>query len=1003
VLDQLPVGVAIAEAPSGRLLMHNAEAVRLLGHPLLTSIDYTGYVQYGALHHDGRPYAPEEYPLARALLGDCIVQHEDMLYRRGDGLLTTLSVNAAPVHDEQGRMVAAVSTFQDIAQQWRLEQTLRESEARLAATFRVSPVAMAITLENDERILDVNERFLDLAGRARADVIGRKPTDIGLWLPSKDRARVLEVLQRDGFVRDLDVEVCGRGDGRRMLLSLERLQLAGAHCLLTALYDINDRVRAEVALRESEALLRAVIDHAGVSIWAIDTERRLTMVNASYVQNQREYLGNDGGAQVVLGEQLPSEWVPQPMRDQMQALYEQALGGEAVLDESVTWTSSGEMRSWETALNPIINVEGRVLGVTCFSRDVTERKMQEKQLRAAEECFRLFIEHVPAAVAMFDRQMHYLAVSRRWMQDYSLRDEVIGRSHYDVFPEVPERWKVIHRRAMAGAVERSDEDLFVRADGSREWLKWEVRPWYDSAGAIGGIVVFSEDITARTAAEDALQQSEALYRAIARNLPDAAVLVVGPDLRYLVAEGAAVALLGLTGEPIEGRTPAEVLDVETAARAEAHFRRALAGEEITTEIAHTGRTLWTHYAPLRDEAGQVRAAMALVLDITARKRLEAQLLQAQKMESIGQLAGGIAHDFNNLLTGIGGFAELALSDLPPDSPTAEDLMEIKRSTKRAAELTHQLLAFARRQHLEMHPLNLNLLVANLETLLRRLLGEHIRLVTRLQPELWHVVADPGQIEQVVVNLAVNARDAMPDGGVLTIETTNLELDPSVVQGQANLSAGAYVQLAVSDTGAGIAPEVRPHLFEPFFTTKPAGQGTGLGLATSYGIVKQHGGGIWIYSEVGHGTVVKIFLPRGNGGVVAEQQYEPSASLQRGTETVLLAEDEPAVRMLAARILRSCGYTVLEAGDGLEAVQVARSYAPQTIHLLLSDVVMPQMSGPAAATEVRALHPGIRVVFMSGYTELVRGPRDALKANELLIQKPFSPADLAARVRAALDR
>lgn len=872
VLAQLPVGVAIAEAPSGQLLMHNAEAVQLLRHPLLESADYTGYARYGALHPDGRPYQPQEYPIARALLGQDVIRHEDMIYRRGDGTLTTFAVNAAPIHDHRGQLIAVVSTFHDIAHQRELEAALRESEARFAAAFHVSPVAMVVSTAAEGRILDANMRFLTLFGREREAIIGQPSPAIEMWIDPADRARAMELLQRDGHVHDWEVVIQGAGGTpRHVLLSVELLQLADTLCLLTALYDITDRVCAEAALRESE------------------------------------------------------------------------------------------------------------------------------------ERFRLFIAHTPAAVAMLDRELRYLAVSRRWMENYDLQDEIIGRSHYEVFPELPERWKAIHQRSLAGAVERSNEDSFVRADGFVDWLKWEVRPWYDSAGAIGGIIIFSEDITAHKRAAAAIQQSEALYHAIAHSLPDAAVFVVDHDVRYLLAEGPGVALLGLSQDELVGSTPQEVLDMATAPQAMAHFRQALAGEEVILEQTYVERIWWTHYTPLRDDDGQIWAAMALVLDVTARKRLEEQLLQAQKMESIGQLAGGIAHDFNNLLTAISGYAELALGDLPSNAPTRSDLAEIQKATDRAAALTRQLLAFSRRQRLETRILNLNDLVSDLEQLLRRLIGEHIQLVTAPAPDLGLVLVDPGQIERVLVNLAVNARDAMPEGGTLTITTANVELDPHSVHGHVDLPAGPYVLLVVSDTGTGIPPELRPHLFEPFFTTKPPGAGSGLGLATCYGIVTQHGGAIWLYSEVGHGTVVKIYLPRDGATTASPRQPAPAAVLPEGHETVLLAEDEPAVRAMAVRVLRACGYTVLEAANGAEALQVAAAHAPQPIHLLLSDVVMPHMGGPAAAEQLRAWHPTLRVLYMSGYTGMAGAWQTIAARDEPLIQKPFSPSDLAVAVRAALDR
>ncbi len=642
--------------------------------------------------------------------------------------------------------------------------------------------------------------------------------------------------------------------------------------------------------------------------------------------------------------------------------------------------------------------------VAALEAELAAAREAHTQLRGNQGRFQLFITQAPTAVAMFDREMRYLAVSRRWMQDFHLQEAVIGRSHYQVFPEIPERWKAIHRRCLAGAVERSDEDAFVRADGSTDWIRWEVRPWYDAAGAVGGIVVFSEDITAQKQAEQGLQRSEALYRAIARNLPDAGVLVVGPDLRYLLAEGPAIARLGLSRAQLEGYSPEQVFEPEAAAKALHGFRTALDGQELAIERVYADHVLWTSYVPLRDEHGQVQFAMALILDITERRRLETQLLQAQKMESVGQLAGGIAHDFNNLLTAIGGYAELVLGALGPDDPSRADLVEIQRATERATSLTRQLLAFARRQRLAMRSLDLGELVRNLERLLRRLIGEQIQLVVRVEPGLGQVLADPGQIEQVLVNLAINARDAMPGSGTLTIELDNIDLGERFAYGYVDLAAGAYVMIAVSDSGVGIPPEIQPHLFEPFFTTKPPGQGSGLGLATSYGIVKQHGGAIWVSSEVGRGTAVKIYLPRHHAPPADQRPAEELGQLPSGSETVLLVEDEPAVRALAARVLRACGYTVIEAADGEAAVRAAQQHAPEPLHLLISDVVMPHLGGPETAAQIRAIYPNIAVLFMSGYTGIdPAGSCEMPEPDAPLIQKPFSAGVLANAVRIGLGR
>jgi len=372
----------------------------------------------------------------------------------------------------------------------------------------------------------------------------------------------------------------------------------------------------------------------------------------------------------------------------------------------------------------------------------------------------------------------------------------------------------------------------------------------------------------------------------------------------------------------------------------------------------------------------------------------------QKMEAIGQLAGGVAHDFNNLLTVINGFGELLAVRLEPTDPRRALVEEILKAGERAAALTQQLLAFSRRQVMVVQVVDLNEVVADTERMLRRLIGEDVELITLPDPELGRVRADPRQLQQVILNLAVNARDAMPHGGKLTIETANVELDETYARQHAAITPGAYVMLAVSDTGHGMDAETRSRIFEPFFTTKEQGKGTGLGLAMVYGIVKQSNGDIWVYSEPGQGTTFKLYFPRVDD---AERPAPPGApqEIPHGTETILLVEDEPQVRALARRVLEACGYTVLEAARGDEALQCCQQHA-EPIHLLLTDVVMPGMGGPAVARLMARVHPEIKVLYMSGYTDAAVARHGMLEAGAALLQKPFTPTTLAQQVRRVLD-
>jgi hypothetical protein len=411
---------------------------------------------------------------------------------------------------------------------------------------------------------------------------------------------------------------------------------------------------------------------------------------------------------------------------------------------------------------------------------------------------------------------------------------------------------------------------------------------------------------------------------------------------------------------------------------------------------------WRHVtchatAGSRDGEGVATEVVGVMLDRTEEKRLEEQFRQAQKMEAIGRLAGGIAHDFNNLLTVISNFGEFVLQRLKTGTGVHDDMQEVLKASRRAEKLTGQLLAYSRRRPVAPTVLNVNEVVSDVDKMLRRLIGDGIELKADLAPNLWNVRIDAGGLEQVLVNLAINARDAMPNGGRLSIETGNADVGEEYVLSKGpDVPAGQYVVISVTDNGSGMDAETRARLFEPFFTTKEQGKGTGLGLATCYGIVKQAGGFIWVYSEPNHGTSFRVLLPRETSGT--QTSHEPTHSEKmRGTETLLVVEDEEPVRNLVARLLSMLGYTILEAADAATALQIAES-SKTPIHAVLTDIVMPDLNGPQLVQELSRLHPAMKAVYMSGYT------RGAIEMDEtvVLVQKPFSPKDLARKVREALD-
>ena len=507
-------------------------------------------------------------------------------------------------------------------------------------------------------------------------------------------------------------------------------------------------------------------------------------------------------------------------------------------------------------------------------------------------------------------------------------------------------------------------------------------------------------------AAERLRRSEAEHRSliehaplgIFRVTPEGQPLTANPALLRMVGYGSAEelprpdVLSGLFADPEERQRLRTQLQTSEAAAFETRWKRR-DGTIITVRV---------NVRMVRGAGEAVEFYEGMVEDVSEQRLLEAQFRQAQRLEAVGRLAGGVAHDFNNILTAITGYSDLLLDDLAPDDPKRPDVKEIKAAAARAAALTRQLLAFSRKQVLQTRVLDLNAVVRGLETMLRRLLGEDVRLEVALGLDLGAVRADPGQIEQVVLNLAVNARDAMPEGGRLTLETANVSLDEEYARAHPGASAGPHVLLAVSDTGTGMDEATRSRLFEPFFTTKAVGKGTGLGLSTVYGIVKQSGGSIWVYSEPGRGATFKIYLPRVDAPVEEPLAVRAPAPVRGGHETVLLAEDDAGVRDVVASTLEQKGYRVLRASDGQVALELARALT-DSIALLITDIVMPGRTGRELAETLGAERPGLKVLYLSGYTDDAVVRHGVLEAGVPFLQKPFTPAALAAKVRDLLDR
>ncbi|HWR51236.1 MAG TPA: PAS domain S-box protein [Bryobacteraceae bacterium] len=637
----------------------------------------------------------------------------------------------------------------------------------------------------------------------------------------------------------------------------------------------------------------------------------------------------------------------------------------------------------------------------------TERQYRlARAVRAGEEQYRLVTESVPVLISSFDnngRCRFANLAHESWFG--APAGELVGKTVAEILGEDVARRIRERKDRLAERLQVSFDAEITTASGSKRQVSATCVPQVSEDSAFDGYYLVATDITDRKRAETELRRSQARL-ARAQSIAHIGSWELDLSTMQFQCSDEACRILDLPCDD-KTRVPSEqVMDRVSPRdrdRVEAVIVKALqTGSAVDLEHAVARADGSERIIHLQSESefenGKTVRVTGTVQDVTEYRHLEAQLRQAQKMEAIGQLAGGIAHDFNNLLSVISGYTELALTKVPESDLLREDLLEIRTAGERAAALTRQLLAFSRRQRLQPGVLNLNSIVEELEKLLCRLIGENISLVTRLDSTVHPVIVDAGQMEQVIVNLVVNARDAMPGGGTLTIETAELSV-PDPAPENSPVGPGVYAVLRIIDTGTGIPPEVQPRIFEPFFTTKEQGKGTGLGLSMVYGIVKQSGGEVSFMSAPGHGSTFSVFLPVTKFDEPAPD-VRPVTSAVRGTETILLVEDEDAVRSLVTVLLRRFGYKVLTASHPAEAIELMEQHT-DSVHLLLTDVIMPGMSGAEMAEQLRRLRPDLKIVFMSGYIKNETVDRAILSTDVHFIQKPFSPDALAETIRAAL--
>jgi two-component system cell cycle sensor histidine kinase/response regulator CckA len=926
----------------------------------------------------------------------------------------------------------------DITDRKRAAERLRASEQRFRALVEHSSDVIML-LAPDGTVLYASQSTQPVLGYGANENVGRSAFEL---VHPDDRIQALELfgelMQRPGHVVKTELRALHKDESWRRLeaVGVNRLDDPAIGAIVVNYRDITERQQTERDLRETLSLLSATFESTADGILVVDLAGRIVSFNRAFAELWRipdsilEAKDSPQTLAFVL-EQLAD---PQGFLSKIRELYARP---DASSFDVLTFKDG---RIYERFSQPQ-RIAGKSVGRVWSFRDVTESKRAEQiQLatyriseaaHAARTLQELFGAIHGIVGELMPAQNFYIAL-------YDAADDLLTFPyHVDEFDtDFPSKKP---GKGLTEYVLRTGQPLLVTPEVQAELerrgeveligppsIDWVGVPLKIGDRTIGVLVAqtYAPGIRYRETekhilqfvstqvamaierkrTEEQLHESERKYRLLFETNPEPMFVYDFETLRILAVNGAAVTRYGYTEPEFLQLTLRDIRPPEEQARLDEELARRSDDGAVRAGVRHwtkQGKRFEVDLVARPLEFAGRRARLVLARDVSAQRHLEEQLRQSQKMEAVGQLAGGIAHDFNNLLTAILGSTQLLLHNTSPGDPRREDAEEIRHAGLRAAELTRQLLAFSRRQVLAPKVLDLNAVVANMDRMLRRLLGEDVELATSLDPAAGAVNADPGQLEQVLLNLAVNARDAMPGGGRLSIGTTRVTLLEEHVERRHRMPAGDYACLAVADSGVGMDETTQAHLFEPFFTTKEVGKGTGLGLATVYGIVKQSGGYIWVYSEAGHGTTVKVYLPRVLGVAEAPAPAAEPQPVRGGDETVLLVEDAAPVRTLARRSLEARGYRVLDAADGASALELSARHGGG-IDILVTDVVMPGMSGRELAERLAPERPSMKVLYTSGYTDDAMVRQGVLNAGVAFLQKPFVPDTLTRKVREVLD-